>query len=228
MDVLYKFLKERSVLFVFLPFLIIGFAFHFIHGKSQSHLIINTYHSNFGDFFLKHLTHLGDGIIFPILIIAALFIKFKWSLYFLTSALLTLLAMYLTKQVLFVDMPRPSLFFENSYNLYLVEGVKIHRHHGLPSGHSTTAFAVFSLLILIGKNNYLKFTFAILAIIAGFSRVYLSQHFLIDVLAGAILGIAIALISYWIVERICDKKGITLEERIPFRFSVTKMSTKHK
>ena len=226
MNVLYKFLKEKSVLFVFLPFLIIGFAFHFIHGKSQSHLIINAYHSNFADFFFKHLTYLGDGIIFPILIIAALFIKFKWSLYFLTSALLTLLAMYLSKQVLFNGMPRPVTFFEDTYNLYLVEGVKIHRYNCLPSGHSTTAFAVYSLLILICKNNYLKFTFALFAIIAGFSRVYLSQHFLIDVLAGAILGIAIALISYWIIDKICDKKGITLEERIVVRFSVEKNERK--
>ena len=148
--------------------------------------------------------------------------KFRWSLYFLAAALFTLLATYLTKQILFHGIPRPIAFFEDSYNLYLVEGVKIHRSNSFPSGHTTTAFAVFSLLILIVKNNYLKFSFALLAIFAGFSRIYLSQHFLIDVLAGAILGIMIALISQKIIDVICYKQKITLNERFSFKFSIKK------
>ena len=222
MNIIVKFFKEKSVLFLFIPFLVIGFAFYLIIGKSQGHIIINGYHNNFGDFLFKYVTHLGDGIIFPILIIITLFMKFRWSLYFLAAALFTLLATYLTKQILFHGIPRPIAFFEDSYNLYLVEGVKIHRSNSFPSGHTTTAFAVFSLLILIVKNNYLKFSFALLAIFAGFSRIYLSQHFLIDVLAGAILGIMIALISQKIIDVICYKQKITLNERFSFKFSIKK------
>ncbi len=222
MNSLSNFFKEKSVIFLFIPFLVIGFGFHFIYGKGQTHLMINEYHSGFGDFFFKHVTYLGDGIAFPVLIIACLFLKFRWSLYFLASALLTLLAIYLTKQMFFHGIPRPLAFFEDSYNLYLVEGVKIHRNNSFPSGHTTTAFAVFTLLILIIKNNFLKFTFALLAIIAGFSRIYLSQHFLIDVLAGAVLGISIALISHQIIDGICSKNKLTLDERISVNFSIKK------
>ncbi len=220
MNKLTNFFKEKSVLYLFIPFLILGFAFLLIYGKSQSHLIINGAHNNFGDFFFKYITHLGDGIIFPILIIVTLFLKFKWSLYFFTASLLTLLFMYLTKQLLFHGMPRPIAFFENLENLYLINGVKVHKSNSFPSGHTTTAFAIFTLLILITKNNYLKFTFALLAIIAGFSRIYLSQHFLIDVLAGAILGVTIALISCLIIDKICYKNKITLDERISVKFSI--------
>jgi membrane-associated phospholipid phosphatase len=220
MNKLTNFFKEKSVLYLFIPFLILGFAFLLIYGKSQSHHIINGVHNNFGDFFFKYITHLGDGIIFPILIIVTLFLKFKWSLYFFTASLLTLLFMYLTKQLLFHGMPRPIAFFENLENLYLINGVKVHKSNSFPSGHTTTAFAIFTLLILITKNNYLKFTFALLAIIAGFSRIYLSQHFLIDVLAGAILGVTIALISCLIIDKICYKNKITLDERISVKFSI--------
>ena len=220
MNKLANFLKEKSILFLFIPVLVVGFIFHFVYGKSQSHLIINGVHNDFGDFFFKHITHLGDGIIFPVLIVITLFLKFKWSLYFLTASLLTLLFMYLTKQLLFHGMPRPTAFFENLENLHLINGVKVHKSNSFPSGHTTTAFAIFTLLILITKNNYLKFTFASLAIIAGFSRIYLSQHFLIDVLAGAILGVIIALISCLIIDGICNKNKITLDERISVAFSI--------
>ena len=220
MNKLANFFKEKSVLYLFIPFLILGFALQLIYGKSQSHLIINGIHNNFGDFFFKYITHLGDGIIFPVLIIVTLFLKFKWSLYFFTASLLTLLFMYLTKQLLFNGMPRPITFFENLENLYLINGVKVHKSNSFPSGHTTTAFTIFTLLILISKNNYLKFTFALLAIIAGFSRIYLSQHFLIDVLAGAILGVSIALISCLIIDKICYKNKITLDERISVKFSI--------
>jgi membrane-associated phospholipid phosphatase len=220
MNKLANFFKEKSVLYLFIPFLILGFAFELIYGKSQGHLIINGVHNNFGDFFFKHVTHLGDGIIFPILIIVTLFLKFRWSLYLFAASLLTLLLMYLTKQLLFHGIPRPIAFFENLENLYLINSVKVHKSNSFPSGHTTTAFAIFTLLIVITKNNYLKFTFALLAIIAGFSRIYLSQHFLIDVLAGAILGVSIALISCLIIDKICYKYKISLDERISVKFSI--------
>lgn len=220
MNILKKFIKEQSVLLIYIPFLIIGFGFLILNGKSQSHIIINQYHSDFGDLFFKYVTYLGDGIVFPVLIIAMMFLKFRWSLYFLTASLLTLLAIYLTKQVLFHGDPRPLAFFQDAYNLYLVDGVKIHRNNSFPSGHTTTAFAVFTLLIIIVKNNYLNFAFAFLAIFASFSRVYLSQHFLIDILSGAILGITIALISAQIIDKICYLNKITLDERISVKFSI--------
>ena len=170
----------------------------------------------------KYITHLGDGILFPILIILLSFFKLRWSMYFLIASLLTLLAMYLTKQLIFHGVPRPVAFFENEESLHLVDGVKIHYTNSFPSGHTTTAFTIFSLLILIVKNNFLKFLFSILAILAGFSRVYLSQHFLIDVLSGAVLGIAIALISVQLTNFLCSKYNITLDEKISKIFSIGK------
>jgi membrane-associated phospholipid phosphatase len=68
-----------------------------------------------------------------------------------------------------------------------------------PSGHTATAFSMFFLLALIYNKKGVGLVCCLLAIIAGFSRMYLLQHFLLDVLAGSILGVAI---TYFLVLKI--------------------------
>jgi len=128
------------------------------------------------------------------------FAKFRWALYELTAALMTLIFVFITKQIIFKGMPRPTKYFEDQEVLHLVEGVKMHAWNSFPSGHTITAFAIFMILVLIVKNNYLKFLFVLIAILAGYSRVYLSQHFLGDVLSGAIIGCLIAVFSCSLVD----------------------------
>ena len=60
--------------------------------------------------------------------------------------------------------------------------------YSFPSGHAGSAFAAATALSLNGK--WVAFTSFILAFIIAFSRVYLSAHFLTDVLGGIFLGIA--------------------------------------
>jgi membrane-associated phospholipid phosphatase len=66
----------------------------------------------------------------------------------------------------------------------------------LPSGHATAAFAVFFSLLFMSKNQLLKFLFFMLAILATFSRTYLSQHWLIDIYIGSIIGFSFSLFFY--------------------------------
>ncbi|WP_162428495.1 phosphatase PAP2 family protein [Pontibacter pudoricolor] len=76
-------------------------------------------------------------------------------------------------------------------------------HYSFPSGHATTAMALFGLLAyFIYRHNrdkpYRKFIVwaaAILILLVGFSRIYLGVHFLSDVLAGFILGFLWALVG---------------------------------
>jgi undecaprenyl-diphosphatase len=60
-----------------------------------------------------------------------------------------------------------------------------------PSGHSTVAFACATVLALSVPRLRLPL-FALAALIA-FSRVYVGVHYPFDVLAGAVLGVAIGL-----------------------------------
>lgn len=45
-----------------------------------------------------------------------------------------------------------------------------------------------------------------IAVLVGFSRVYLMQHFFMDVWAGALLGILSSLVSYSLVLKFFSKK----------------------
>jgi undecaprenyl-diphosphatase len=63
-----------------------------------------------------------------------------------------------------------------------------------PSGHTTTAFALATLLALWYPRGAIGFLG--LAGVVGFTRVFLGAHFPSDVLAGAALGTAVALIAY--------------------------------
>ena len=172
------------------------------YGKGPSHLIVNEWHSPMTDVFFKYVTHLGDGALFALVILILLFVKIRWAFYELFAALMTLIFVFITKQLIFKGAPRPTRFFENSETLHLVEGVKMHAMNSFPSGHTITAFAIFIILAMVVKKQYLKIVFTATAILAGFSRVYLSQHFLEDIFLGALIGVAIALLSCTFVDKL--------------------------
>jgi membrane-associated phospholipid phosphatase len=65
--------------------------------------------------------------------------------------------------------------------------------YSFPSGHAASAFAGFTALFLVGRKRLYLALFFLPALVA-LSRFYLGVHTLTDILAGAILGIAIPII----------------------------------
>lgn len=59
---------------------------------------------------------------------------------------------------------------------------------GLPSGHATTAAAVWGLFAASVRKNWLKTIFIALIFFIGFSRLFLGVHYLSDVLGGWLAG----------------------------------------
>ena len=62
--------------------------------------------------------------------------------------------------------------------------------HSFPSGHATVAFACATVLALAVPR--LAVPLYVLAAVVAFSRVYVGVHYPFDVLAGALLGYALA------------------------------------
>jgi len=198
-----KLLKEnRYFLLPYIFTLLVCGSFLIFFSKTELHILSNKANSIFLDYFLKYLTHLGDGTMIAVLFIVLLFIKYRYAFAFLAGSLLTSAVVNILKKLVLHDMYRPSKYFElyETYQLHLVEGVKLHSLQSFPSGHTATAFNVFFMLAILVKNKLLKLVLFILATFVAYSRVYLSQHFLIDIAAGSVLGVLFILLSFWWLE----------------------------
>lgn len=199
--------KDRFLLvkMVYILFFVIGLFFVIRETKRELHLDINAYHTSFFDIFFKYITYLGDGIMFGIFIIVSFFRNKLLSLTFVVSGILTLVLAQFFKKVVFSGTPRPVELI-GADSLYLIEGVKMAHWNSFPSGHTTTAFAIATVLILQIQNKWVQLLLLLVAMLAGFSRVYLSQHFVADILAGSLLGIFIGVMSLKFTEMIAKKR----------------------
>lgn len=77
--------------------------------------------------------------------------------------------------------------------------------YSFPSGHAAASFTGASLLYLRGEKKLFK-PFFILALLTGFSRLYLYVHFPSDVIAGIIVGILLSNLSNYLAEKYIYKR----------------------
>lgn len=174
------------ILFV-LTFLVLIFT----HEKANLHLWLSSFHTPLADAFFKYFTEVGGS--FPYFVIAGLlFYRYRLALFLLITQFASGLVSQMIKQSW--DAPRPIKFFEINFpnvKLHEVVGVHLHSSHSFPSGHTITAFAFFLSLALFSKRPVVHFLCFIAALLVGYSRIYLSQHFALDVLVGSIVGVAV-------------------------------------
>ncbi|HBO26127.1 phosphatase PAP2 family protein [Culturomica sp.] len=177
-------------------FAIIWFLLIVIYEKGELHLMLNVYRSSFLDFFFTYFTHLGASIPF-VIVMVYLFLRINQSFYLLITLLVNAL---LTKGLKwFFGVPRPKIFFEENFPdvaLQFVEGMKIHTANSFPSGHTSAVFATMTCITLLSQNRYISFFCLMLAIVAAYSHIYLSQHFAEDIMLGSIVGMTTALTMY--------------------------------
>lgn len=159
--------------------------------KGEFELFINQFHYPELDLFFKYITHLGDGSLLAVLLVALLF--YNYYLAILTAFTITFQSIIISlfKRWIFKGLERPLAFFDEGVALNLVDGVDVHSSNTFPSGHTATGFALFALLFIVIGNRSVIFStlLFILAFLIGFSRVYLLQHFVIDAYFGAVFGV---------------------------------------
>lgn len=163
----------------------------------ELHSRLNQFHSPFADVFFTYISYLGDGIFAGLVIIAGWFYDKDFARRLLMAFIITTIIVWVMKNLLFPGLNRPSWVFEKEgLPLYVVSEVSMNKLHTFPSGHSTTAFMVFTALALAGKKIYLQSVIAVLAMLVAYSRVYLSQHFLEDIFAGGMIGTITTLVLF--------------------------------
>lgn len=198
-----------------LLFIFTGLILAFITEKFELHLAINQQIGEPANTFFRYFTHIGDGLTAVILIVvASLFSKNKIAngIFGLSTLAISGLTAQFFKRQVFNEILRPNGYFQDG-QLNLIEGVDLHSAYSFPSGHSTASFALFIFLAFIFREKrYAQAIFAICAILAAYSRVHISQHFVEDIIAGAILGISIFFLIYFILVKMNFTKTIKISE----------------
>ncbi|HYG52660.1 MAG TPA: phosphatase PAP2 family protein, partial [Flavobacteriales bacterium] len=144
-------------------------------------------------------THVGDGITGVVIcLLLLLFYNLGSGIVALAGMGLCGIVSWLFKYQFFLDSDRPHHFFWGNKMIHYVEGVALNTENSFPSGHSLTAFFTFTFLALLSFSRPVlrQFALALFAILAAYSRVYLAQHFIGDIVMGASMGILLALVCY--------------------------------
>jgi len=177
----------------FTPYLLFALTFSVLvlcNSKADLHWWMTSFNSSSADVFFRYYTYVGDWV--PYLVIAALFFyRYRIAFFVLLSQLVSGLVSIIIKQTW--NEPRPILYFKQhfpSVQLHQVAGEHLHSMHSFPSGHTITAFAFFLALAFYVKKPSIHFLYFVLALLVGYSRIYLSQHFEIDVLVGSFVGVS--------------------------------------
>lgn len=178
-------LFKQYTLMLICPLLLIICCFT----KTTLFINANFFHCPVLDWWFIHFTNLGDGIVVVILVIGY-FIARKTVL--AIKLLVTFLFSGLVVQVLkeLFRAPRPKTFFAENFYQYFIDGVTHCGNASFPSGHTTTAFAVAAMLSFNTNKKTVCTLCFVAAVLVGYSRVYLGQHFVEDVTTGIIIGVA--------------------------------------
>jgi len=168
-------------------------CFCFSIPKNDGFLLINHYHCMFFDFFFEIFTGFGNGL-FVILVMTVAFLKRKKEIAFqigISFAISGILAQLL--KIMF-HMPRPMQYF-GSHLIHCYAGFTRTGFTSFPSGHTASIFALTTVLSFYFPGKLAGFLLVLVAIFGGVSRVYLSSHYPVDVLFGALLGVASSLLT---------------------------------
>ena len=171
--------------------------------KETVTLWVNSHYSRLADAVVLCMDKVGT-VWFNLLVVSALWLWKGWKTAVQGGVcfLLTTVVVNFFKHIVFPGEPRPTLYFEGKVVLRLIEGVTQLSTESFPSGHTAAAFAIAGVLAFTVRRKPLQWLFVLLAVIVGYGRIYLSQHFINDVYAGMIVGVVVTAMVYLSMDKI--------------------------
>lgn len=179
---------HKSFYLAFAGIWLLGIYYQFSYSQFALSIWINNSHTPLLDQVMIALTYAGDGIFVTLVGLGLVMYKRSWFLPVLFCLLIPSLLTQFLKHQVFDDYHRPAVLMEGISGLHFVPGVDINQHNSFPSGHTTAAFSLYALLALLLERKNMGWIWVLIASLVGLSRVYLLQHFWIDVVAGALIG----------------------------------------
>jgi membrane-associated phospholipid phosphatase len=174
-------------------------------GRIPMFLFLNTDGGAFVDQFFKWATWGAEGWVWiPYLAVVVFWLKKDFKLIVLNFLLSTLITQ-IPKKFIWGTISRPIASGIPLDEIHTVPGVVMHSWNSFPSGHTATAFTLLLLTVYLFPT---KWTFAIgviYAIICSYSRVYLGQHFPMDLGGGMLVAVVSVQLSILIHQKISNR-----------------------
>lgn len=141
--------------------------------------------------FFLYSTKLAELWVTIAILLALFYFRNSYAIFYLLLIVAVTLIVFFLKHHVF-GYVRPALYMQGRLELKGVGGMPLLQNYSFPSGHTTFIFASMYYLSELIKNKWAHILLFALAVACALSRVYLFQHFYIDIYVGAILGILIS------------------------------------
>ena len=195
--------------------------------KADLHLLLCDRHTPARDIFYRYYTTVAEWFPYVVCVLLLLFGRVGNGVFASSAMILSALSTQVIKHI--VHAPRPVTWFAANcpdIQLPLVEGVRMNLWYSFPSGHTTSFFALAFVVSILATESLtaqrsnsatvcqcnglsaiaVQILLFALAALGGYSRIYLSQHFALDVFAGILVGTLITILCYAVLYRFQDQK----------------------
>jgi len=189
----------KAFLGIFIFYEVAGWLFVSTFERLDQLLLINGSHSEFADIAFQALTSIAE-VVLPILFLIYLFrFKKEYALPYVYSYALSTGFIQFLKHWVFTDALRPLAYFASSgLKWHMIPGLLISEFNSMPSGHTGAAFFMFFWVAVLLQRFHWGLIAGFLAVGVAYSRVYLFQHFPIDTLVGAFIGVGASALFYYL------------------------------
>ncbi len=221
---LFKTVSPYVIAYLVLLMVVLGLLYSY--PKPELHMMLNSHHTDIQDTFFKYYTLLAEWPLYILALLPLLWKKRNITIFYAICEAAGGVMVQILKHLF--SSPRPVRVFENYPDMVLplVDGVDMHHSNSFPSGHSSTFFIFATCCVIILAYHYISdnkpktlrtksvFNTSLLVLLAmaalgGYSRIYLSQHFLSDVCVGSIIGVTMPLLMFYL----CGRKFLDIEHK---------------
>jgi len=177
----------------YLVILVICLVIKLTFTRPEIYFAVNGLNSPAADFLAPYITDLGNGWMTVCIALILLLFSYRKALIVASSYAITSLFAQIIKYIF--DLPRPQLYFGDKIkHAHFVKGVYILSFNSFPSGHTVSAFTLAVIFTYWCRNKAWGPVFLLIAVLVGYSRMYLSEHFFEDVVAGSVIGFVLTVI----------------------------------
>lgn len=187
------------------------FIFNLIIGTNELFLLLNADLGKVADLVFVFFTFLGDGSWWILLFILFILFRRKQLPLLFFSFIFQEIFIESFKNLILPNEPRPIKAIADKALIHTVNGVELHSIGSFPSGHTTQAFVFFLLACLVINKKWIVAAGFFYAMMIGYSRIYLAQHFPRDVAGGMLFASISVLLSIFIFKKFFSKNKNALQ-----------------